>query len=70
MKVPQCTIRGHNHEVVLHQTHTQQGTGDKAYTWACPGGRYRWFQIATHNEEGRPLSPYTKRSEPRWGWKD
>ena len=66
---PACTVRGHQHPVRLVSTHVQETTGALAFTWECPGGGYRWFQLASHNLDGRALSDLTRQSRPRHGWK-
>lgn len=59
---PRCLIRGHDHDLVGVETHTNPD-GLIAHTWECPTGRYRWFLIP-----GRELSDLTRRNRPRWGW--
>lgn len=60
-----CTVRGHEHELVLVRTVTQKGTGDQAALWECPTGRYRFFVLA-----GRVASNAMRMTRPRYGWKE
>ncbi len=58
-----CPIRGHDHELIVVTEHTQYLTGDRATTWECPSGRYRWFHI---HKMG--FTPANRQTRPRWGW--
>jgi hypothetical protein len=64
-ETPRCPIRGHNHELSVHEELTQKGTGKKAVIWECPTGYYRWFQM-----EDRDFTDETRMKQPRFGWKD
>lgn len=61
---PQCPVAGHQHELVHVRDHTQAGTGQRATTWECPTGRYRWFHIHRLG-----FNPRLRQDRPRNGWK-
>jgi hypothetical protein len=59
-----CPIKGHDHLLACIAEHVQDGTGNRAETWECPTGRYRWFVLA-----GRSAENSIRLIRPRWGWK-
>lgn len=62
-----CPIKGHDHAIKPIYLLTQRGTGDQAFIWECPTGRYRWFCLASH---GTPTTEIGARlTRPRYGWK-
>lgn len=63
---PPCPVRGHDgHELTLVSEHVQDGTGQRAYMIACPGGRYRFFYIPVVFERVGSMVRFTR---PRHGW--
>jgi hypothetical protein len=61
---PACPVRGHDHGLTLVRDHVQDGTGQRAHTLACPGGRYRFFYLPGVSERVGMV----RWTRPRWGW--
>jgi len=62
---PACPVKGHGHGLTLVSEHTQDVTGDKAYTIECPTGACRFFFIPTAYARVGSMPRYKR---PRWGW--
>jgi hypothetical protein len=60
-----CPVRGHDHDLEVQRTMTQQGTNDKATMYECPSNQTRFFV----RDADLTISPMRTFKRPRWGWK-
>jgi len=61
---PKCTVRGHDHELVVLMSITPPN-GSTGWSLECPTGKYRFLYIES---VWKSLGKMHRRSEPRWGW--